>query len=232
MRVNTIGTNTKLRDALREDVGRLDDDRRSVFIELRERGAESVIAKAEFSQEAAIRGRRKSHNIYAYATHFSPYASHGIQGGFKVNDLIEVFLNHKTGSLTAKPCKFVNVITPYRLIPHSPKNDSEVFLATASVSVVTNIELRRTFAESAYIIANKTKDPVHRISALKAMEQLFVSLTSAGKIDRTTAEKKYEIYLKLSEMIWRGTPGEQVNAFGRAWVIMAKATGIQQETNK
>jgi len=212
--------------AMQTEVTRITDARRSLFIESRERGAMNFIVK---TTEEIRRGSRRSQKRSYYSNHppnvFSPV---NVLHDLKPGDFAEVYLTPKTGILSIKKVGFENVSTPYILTSfHANTKNAEVALETQNYCVVTSTERRRAFALDLYTIALQSGEPIHKISSLKALEQLFMILAINSEIEKSFAEKTFEKYEKLSARMWRSTfAGEQVTCFQMAWKLLANATGI------
>ena len=209
--------------------GRITDARRAIFIELRERGMSAVVAKSEITLTKSIPGRRGRHSWQVNA-----FMANGgrnpifILADITIGDFVEVYFPPKEQRLHVKLAVLHNILTPYSLTDASSISPTdEIFFSTPSLAVVTSTKARQNFAKAVYDVAKESDQPIHKVSALKAMEQLFVSLAAAGKIEKSYAEKRFDKYDKISARIWRGgTPGEQINSFILAWNLLASATGI------
>lgn len=194
------------------------DPRRSVFIEIRERGVTSVVARSLITA-----GKGKVHFGRSGQTHFGG-------GGVERESFVECWLPPKESRLSIKLAKLSNVCTPYVLdeaqrVRMNPK--LEVMLSSVDYVIYTDLEKRKQFAHDVYAVALASGDAIHKMASLKAMEQLFIAKVSHGEITKEAAEKAYDRYDKLNARIWRGaTPGEQSAAFRAAWRALAKATGI------
>ena len=193
----------------------------SYFIELRERGAEAVVAVNLI-------------NWNNYGSHYLPFQRGKRQliqpprEEIAINNFCEVFYSNKSHKIHVKPTTLERILTPYILaeVTNSHKGE-EIFLTAGRIHVATSPEKRKAFAEQVFSLANRTEAPIYKIAALKAMEQCFVSYASNNLIEREVAEKKYDVYDKLQTLFWRGaTPGEQTAAFGRAYFVLANVLEI------
>lgn len=214
---------------------RVNDTRYSVFIEIRERGQDSVVCKSAITLERHVKRGRPRHRSnplshFGYQTEDSDsMCGINIIADITKGDYIEIYRTDKTGILSVRPAKIQNIMTPY-VFAHATatKPEHEVFFSTEQFAVVATINRRQQFTRDVYALAESTKEPMHRISALKAMEQLFIGMVANSQIERTLALKKFEVYEKLSGLIWHGgTAGEQVAAFHRAWEVLANVTRVK-----
>lgn len=253
MRVST-GRTVQLRDAMREHepqenptrqsvrlepmetpTSRITDTRYSVFIEIRERGQDSVVCKSAIELKRQVqRGRpsRFQSRYHGYGLSAPAVAEINVIADVRVGDYVEIYVTPKTGILSIRPAKMQNIMTPYVLTYSSNvKPDMETFFSTQSYAVVATPKRREQFARDTYKLANASDEPIHKISALRAMEQLFITMIANDQIERKLAEKKFAVYDKVQELIWRGgTPGEQTSAFARAWSILGNVTGLSQDS--
>ena len=202
------------------ETAKVTDTRKTVFIELREKGTESVIAKSTIALQRHTT-RRTHHRSYYRPQSEGPLR---ILSDIAIGDFVEVYFPPKEGRLHVKSCKFVNCMTPYILT--NGRVDDTIFEIPAFV-VGTSLILRSSFAKDCYDLALKSGEPIHKISALRAMEQYFIALASAGKITYAIAQKKFTTYDALQSRMWRSTyPGEQIAAFTAAWHMLAKLTNL------
>lgn len=192
------------------------DTRYSVFIELRERGMDACIARVPRSVTLTPtgRGRHAARDIRLVS----------VWSG--ITDFVDCFVYK--GTLTLKPSSMKkNISTPYIVRTGAPHAGAESFFATSELSIVTTLPLRKQFALDCYTLATTTAEPLYKVSALKALEQLFFAMALNGEISESAAEKQYDRYEKISARIWRGqTPAEQLTSFQIAFKLLAKATGI------
>jgi len=196
----------------------------SYFIELRERGAEAVIAVNLVDWNAY--GVMRQNHFYSHSHHSQIDSP---RENIPVNNFCEAFYSSKSHKIHVKPCKMERILTPYVLTETKSVHSEgeETFLTTDRIQIVTCPKKRKAFAEQVFNLANRTEAPVYKIAALKAMEQCFVSYASNNLIERELAEKKYDVYDKLQTLFWRGaTPGEQTAAFGRAYTVLANVLEI------
>lgn len=210
---------------------RVVDERTSVFIELRERGAEGVIALNEpggFQAVARPRGRPSRHSYNAFAQNFgyNPRAIN-VWNGVEINTYVEMFFLKESG-LNVKPCKLKNVATPYYVINKKPHAQQDVFMTMEGYSVVTDLARRQTFTRQIYDLAQETRNPMYLLSALECLKVLFFQMARNGKIPLETAEKSYDKYDKIAARLFRGqTQAEQLTSFNLAFQLLAKTTGVQ-----
>ena len=210
------------------DTSKVTDPRRTVFIELREKGTESIIAKSALTlqKHSARRNyRSRYHNYCAPPPGFQgPIA---ILSDIAINDFVEVYIPPKESRLSVKACKFHNCMTPYIL---ASSGIEEAIFEVPSFVVGTTLYLRRSFAKDVYDLALKSAEPIHKISALRAMEQLFIALAGAGKIPYAIAQKKFATYDALQARMWRSNfPSEQLASFTAAWRMLAQLTNLANQ---
>ena len=196
------------------------DDRRSVFIEIRERGSDSIICKNDIGvlSHLGIRDKYLRHRLINF-------------GRDVVNaNFIEVFTT-KQGIVTFKKCSFPNISTPYILQLSAIKSD-EIVLSNGQFFILTNRALRAAFTREVYELA-KLENPIYKVSALAAMEQYFFSLAMNNEIPREIAEKRFDKYDKIKSRIWRGaTPGEQLNAFSAAFNLLSTVCNLKMKESE
>ena len=232
------GTTAPLRDVLRTTANRtllpaiasattrITDVGKAIFIELRERGAESCVARVVIDLSKTDHRRRR--HGYLFGTFDNSVSVHT---NIPPDTFVEIYTD-KSGRLSVKPSKLLNISTPYIFGYGNDIGSNELFFSTQRHAIISTIHLRREFTRDVYRIATETDEATYKVCALKAMEQYLVTLISAEKIDLALAEKKYALYDKVQERIWRGsTPGEQIAAFRRAWEILANITDIRGEGN-
>lgn len=227
MKIST-GASRPLRDAMLEettmsDTSKIADPRRSVFIELREKGTESVIARSALT----LQKRSAQHRFRGHGYRLTPLDVRGpiaILSDAAIGDFVEVYIPPKESRLSVKVCKFHNCMTPYILT--NGKIEEAIFEVPSFV-VGTTLDLRRSFAKDVYDLALKSAEPIHKISALRAMEQLFIALAGAGKIPYEIAQKKFATYDALQSRMWRSNfPSEQLASFTAAWRMLAQLTNL------
>lgn len=213
---------------------RVTDTRYSVFIEIRERGHDSVVCKSALTLERHVKRGRPSRRPTILQSLSEPTRGINVIVDVAKGDYVEIFRTQATGTLSVRPAKIQNIMTPYVLtLASNVKPEHETFFATEAYAVVATLARRAQFTQDTFRLADTTQDPMHRISALKAMEQLFIAQIANNTIERAVAVKKYEVYDKLCGLIWHGaTPGEQSAAFHRAWDVLAKVTGVRNEVNE
>lgn len=233
-------TSTGMALELNTITSRVNDTRYSVFIEIRERGQDSVVCKSAITLERHVRRGRPRHTAYSrhgrFVNSLVPMEDDNMRGiniiaDVAKGDYVEIYRTEKTGTLSVRPAKIQNITTPYVLtIASNVKPEHEVFFSTEHYAVVATINRRQQFTRDVYALAERTQEPMHRISALKAMEQLFIGMYANKQIDEALGLKKFEIYEKLSGLIWHGgTAGEQVAAFHRAWEVLANVTRVKTD---
>ena len=208
------------------DCTRFTDTRRSVFIELRARGANELVAwNVDLRPtESPSRRSRASRPSWGFTT--APSRGVSIFPSVSPGEPCELYMHE--GRWHVKPCKLHNFASPWRASQAAPPQEAtEHFVESPTFHVWTTHALRQTFTSDVYALAQASQNPMHRVSALQAMEALFFSLVHAGNISRESAERLYDKYDKVAARIWRGaTPGEQSNSFQIAFRMLARACGL------
>lgn len=209
---------------------RVSDERTSVYIELRERGADGVIAlnaPANLTPISRPRGRPSRHSAsqFAQSAGYNQKALN-VWSGVTPGEYVEMFFLKESG-LNVKPCKLKNVATPYYIRQGKPTASEDVFLTMEAYSVVTTLPLRQQFTKQVYDLAQETQNPMYLLSALECLKTLFFQLARNGAIPMQQAELTYDKYDKVAARIFRGqTPAEQLTSFTLAFRMLAKATGV------
>ena len=231
MQVNVGHTPASVRAAASQSVSETSsgtqDSRRMTFIEVRERGTDNVIAKSSLALEN-VRFDRRKRNWQREVMHDSAI---NVLTNIAKGDFVEVYFAPKASTMSVKQAKLPNVMTPYVLVraeqvlPHH-----EIVLVTPAYAVITTLARRKSFAREVFALAQNSSEALHKIAALKVLEQLMLGMVVAEQIPRDVAESKWRKYEGVSSRIWRGsTPGEQVAAFLGAWRILARVTGMLDE---
>lgn len=215
---------------MQSETGQVTDTRRAVFIELREKGSESFVARSsgEFLKQ------RASHRRHSYPSDYRfPYDPITILSDIHSGDFVETYFTPKSNNISVKLAKFQNIITPYIISRSRVESKAETVLELPNFVVQTTLRLRRSFAQDVYKLALDSGEPMHKIAALKAMEQLFIAMVSANEISYKIAEKRFNTCEALQARMWRSTfPGEQVACFNQAWRIFASVTNLKQTEAK
>src|SRR6267378_5948502 len=142
------------------------DIRRSVFIEVREFGAEAVLARSAIQIPRTIqpRGRRPSHR--AYSDPFSMQAKSHVLAltDIAIGDFCEIYFT-KDG-LHVKRTNMSNISTPY-VVKNKVEQGEFSMISVPNFAVATSYDLRKQFTQDVYTLAQASDNAMYKVAALR-----------------------------------------------------------------